>query len=432
MFLDLKYRPVKFHEVVGNHGPTSVLLKRSQTNSLRDRSILLGGPKGCGKTTLARIIARAVSCISLKDGEPCNECFSCKNIFSENSVSVFEFDAAAHGTVDNIRTIVDGLEYSNIDGNQTVLILDEAHRLSPASQDALLKPIEDRKLLAIFCTTEPNKIRLAIRDRLDEYSIRPPTVGDCFSMLKRICENEKIKYDDNSLFDIVSGCECSPRSCINALQSIIFMDELSSSSVSKYFKYDSVKILCQSLSTLKHDKKSFFNQIDDVLNSESPVWIRDTIIKIISTSIRQTFSASTNSRYSFNIDKSEIGFWTSVANSLSCIDKLSSYDIELALIGIPFNKIEPIPNIQEVKTDFIKPTKKQNDLTKLNTSSQSIEIDGVIFDANEKLTSFDHKINPGRGAPTNEKTENRVEFEKTKIPMSDQEFSREFTERFSK
>ena len=439
--LDLKYRPQNYSEVIGNAGPVSILQKRSDSGVLLKRSILLGGPKGCGKTSLARIIARSCICHHKVEGNPCNVCGDCLDIINENSTSVFEFDAAAHGTVDRIRTIVDNLDYANFDGNPTILILDEAHRLSTASQDALLKSMEDRRIFCILCTTEPNKIRAAVRDRVDEYPIRPATHDDLVGLLRRICETEGVIYSIEALSEIVSNSDRSPRSSINVLQSIMFTDDVSVPSVHKYYRYDSLKIIRDSLSLLM-DKTSYcLQEITPVFESESSIWIRDSMVKVISQSVRKTLGIPVILNIpTFSFGQSDVGFWTNISKSLGVIDKPTIYDIEAILLSAvrPLNAqvVYVNPSVKESPQVIDKPASvtlpsapKPKEILK---PGKKIEINGVTFSAEESLTSIDDKIGPSRGPVGPESSNAPVEFETDKIPMSVQEFSRVFTEKLTK
>ena len=441
--LDLKYRPMNFSQVLGNQGPVTVLLKRSVQNDLRNRSILLGGPKGCGKTTLARIIARAIICVNKQNGEPCNECAQCLSVTHENSVSVYEFDAATHGTVENIRNIVDNLDYENIDGNQTILILDEAHRLSPASQDAILKVMEDRRLLVIMCTTEPSKIRPAVRDRLEEYSIKPSESIDIIKRLESICTKEGIAYDLESLDYIVKNAKNSPRQSINTLQSIAFLGAVDSQSTRSYLRLDIVDIVCSALNILSENLSYCLRELSPVIDSESPSWVRDTIVKVISLSIRSSLGMP-SSGPNIIVKSEEIPMWASLAKSIGSIEKPTAYDIEMCIISnfkpspdVKFEFKNTSPTVKHLVTPFHDSKtsiswafEKKNQVKEELKPNRDIEISGVIFSSDENLTSVDSKMGSGRGVTKVEQFSALVEFDRDRIPISEQEFSRGFIEKY--
>jgi len=454
--LDLKYRPLKFADVIGNVGPVTVLKRRSNDGTLLQRSILLGGPKGCGKTTLARIISRACICKNKDEGEPCNECYDCRSIMDGSSSSVFEFDAAAHGTVDNIRNIVDNLDYVNFDGNPTILTLDEAHRLSPASQDAMLKSMEDRSLFAILCTTEPNKIRSAVRDRVDEYSIRQPDKDSLVSHLSTICDKEGILYEDKAISIIVDFNDNSPRSSINAITSLSYIGGLSEKSVGEYYKFSSIDVLKRGLSYLAENPSFAIGEIYEVLDKEPASWVKDTILKLINNSIRHAHSIKTNFSYFF-IQKSDIVKYVGISNVLSNILKPTNVDIELALLSVLSKTRESAPvehrshsnsvhkssfDQSVPHTESIKPEAElrsvlvRSDLTRYaefsSTKSRILEVDGVKFTSEESLTSVDMKMGPGRKPDIMKEETILSDIDNSKVPISDQEFSRVFTEKFSR
>jgi len=169
---DTKYRPLRFSEVLGQEGPVQVLQSRLRQGTALDTSYIFSGGHGQGKTSLARILARALICQDLQDAEPCNQCDNCKAILNESSPAFVEMDAASRGTVDNMRGIVDNLAFIVVGAPIRIYLFDEAHRMSKDAQDVLLKPLEDKRMIGIFCTTEPEKLREAIKSRCETHPIR--------------------------------------------------------------------------------------------------------------------------------------------------------------------------------------------------------------------------------------------------------------------
>lgn len=436
--LDLKYRPLTFGSVIGNQGPVLVLKRRSADRSLSKRSVMLGGPKGCGKTTIARIISRAVSCNEATDGEPCNKCDLCISVIKGTSLSHREFDAATSGTIENIRSIIDGIDYQNFDGSETVITIDEAHRLSLPAQDALLKAMEERLLFIILCTTEPSKIRPALRDRVDEYTIRPPSVVDLVNYLTEICKKEDISYDQSAIKLVVDYSERSPRTCLNEINSICYQGTLTEEFVKKYFRYEVKQSIANALLLITENISFTLVELSSVLERESPIYVRDSMVAIISNSIRAAFGVPVRENIPLvNITRAQIPAWQNMGRSLTQLEKPSIYDLEMIIMSF-VKQEEPMTNHipttvkreeRSAEIPSIKLPRPQEvvAVTKL-APAKALEIDGVKFSSDESLTSVDSKITSGR-SPSAELNRPVVEWDRHKIPMSEQEFAHEFAQR---
>jgi DNA polymerase III subunit gamma/tau len=196
-----------------------ILKSRLRAGTALDTSYIFSGGHGQGKTTLARILARAMLCENLdkSDPEPCNECDSCKAFLEENCSAYVELDAASKGTIDNIRAIVDDLAFMVLGGSKRIYLFDETHRMSRDSQDVLLKPIEEKKMIGIFCTTEPEKIRGTIRSRCEEHSIRKIAREDILVRMKMILNTEGVEFTDDAVFTVIDYCDGHVRDVINKL-----------------------------------------------------------------------------------------------------------------------------------------------------------------------------------------------------------------------
>jgi DNA polymerase III subunit gamma/tau len=400
--------------------------------------VLLGGPKGCGKTTIARIISRAVSCGEIVDGEPCNACELCISVIQGTSLSHREFDAATSGTIENIRSIIEGIEYQNFDGSETVIIIDEAHRLSLPAQDALLKAMEERLLFIVLCTTEPSKIRPALRDRVDEYAIRPPSAKDLEIYLTEICTKENISYEQNAIRLVVESSERSPRTCLNEINSICYQGTLTEEFVKKYYRYDVKQSVANALSLITENISFTMSELSSILERESPIHVRDLMVAIISNSIRASFEVPIRENIPLvNITRAQIPAWQNMGRSLTQIEKPSVYDLEIVIMS--FVKQDesvsyiPITVRKEEKTTEthtpIKLPKSQETIPVSKVApAKVLEIDGVKFSSEESLTSVDSKITGGRG-PSAELNRPVVEWDRHKIPMSEQEFAHEFIQR---
>ncbi|HPF70509.1 MAG TPA: DNA polymerase III subunit gamma/tau, partial [Candidatus Krumholzibacteria bacterium] len=161
-----KYRPETFDRVVGQSHVTGTLRAALRKDKL-SHAYLFSGPRGCGKTTVARLLAKAINCRTNRDGDPCGECEACRAIAAGHYLDVLEIDAASNTGVDNIRELRDMAQYSPSEGSSRVFIIDEVHMLSKGAFNALLKILEEPPARVYFCfaTTEANKIPRTILSR---------------------------------------------------------------------------------------------------------------------------------------------------------------------------------------------------------------------------------------------------------------------------
>lgn len=196
-----KYRPQKFGEVVGQEHVVTTL-----TNSIKGNNIshayLFSGPRGSGKTTIARLFAKAINCEKPTDGfEPCNKCSSCLEIMAGNSMDLVEIDAASHTGVDDIRQLIEGVKFSPVKSKYKIFIIDECHQLSKSAANALLKTLEEPPAHAIFllATTESHKIIPTILSRCQKFDFKRLQISEILQKLESISKKEGVKFDDSVL-----------------------------------------------------------------------------------------------------------------------------------------------------------------------------------------------------------------------------------------
>lgn len=233
---DTLHRPLKFGDVLGQQGTVQLLKARLARGTALDVSYIFAGGHGQGKTTLARIHARAMLCMNLDkaDPEPCNECQNCRDMLDGQPGAYVEQDAASGGTIDNIRGIVEDLPFAVFNAPKRVYVFDEAHRMSRDAQDVLLKPLEEKKMVGIFCTTEPEKIRGPIRSRCEEYQIRKITRDDVLARMKVILSAHNVEHDDDAVLTVIDYSGGHVRDVVNRLEMIGQMGRVTVDNVREY------------------------------------------------------------------------------------------------------------------------------------------------------------------------------------------------------
>ncbi len=255
---DIKYRPKKFADVLGQEGNVRLLKARLTRGTAFDTSYLFMGGHGQGKTTLGRIHARAMLCTSLdkNDPEPCNECDSCRACLIDQSEAFSERDAASQGKIENIRNLVEKLGFAVGSAKMRIELFDEAHRIGDGAQDVLLKPLEEKKLVGMFCTTEPNKIKGTIRTRCEEYLIRKVTREEILKRAKLIADTEGVKAEEDALFTIIDSCGGHVRDIINKMEMVAQIGEISLANTREYLHLAAVTIYYDVLLSLGEPSKA--------------------------------------------------------------------------------------------------------------------------------------------------------------------------------
>lgn len=218
-----KYRPKRFTDVVGQQGVTITLRNALKSGHLA-QSFLFCGPRGVGKTTNARILAKAINCLNPSaDFEPCGECASCKAFEQNTSFNIHELDAASNNSVEDIRDLVAQVRIPPQNGKYKVYIIDEVHMLSAAAFNAFLKTLEEPPSYAIFilATTEKHKIIPTILSRCQIYEFNRITVHDTVEHLKEICKTENITADNTALHIIAQKADGALRDALSMFDRLV-------------------------------------------------------------------------------------------------------------------------------------------------------------------------------------------------------------------
>ena len=220
--LPLKYRPMTFDDVVGQEHVVTTLRHAIAAKRIANAYLFIG-PRGIGKTTLSRIFAKALNCQSPNGVEPCGKCTNCEEIAAGRSLDVTELDAASHNKVDDVKPIIESVQFKPATSRYKIYIIDECHMLSNAAWNALLKTLEEppEYVRFIFATTEGDKVLPTIVSRCQRFDLRRIQTNDIVSRLKHVCAGEGIDAEEDALLAIARGAEGGMRDALSSLDQLI-------------------------------------------------------------------------------------------------------------------------------------------------------------------------------------------------------------------
>jgi len=222
LVLARKYRPMFFEDVVGQQHVTRTLQNAIQQDRIAN-AYLFSGPRGVGKTTVARLLAKALNCEQGPTTRPCNQCSSCIDINESRSLDVFEIDGASNRGIDEVRNLREGLRYSPNPGKHRIYIIDEVHMLTNEAFNALLKTLEEppERVLFVFATTEPHKVPATILSRCQRFDFKRITNKKIIEQLSDICSKEDVSIDAESLRLIATKADGGMRDAESLLDQVI-------------------------------------------------------------------------------------------------------------------------------------------------------------------------------------------------------------------
>ncbi len=220
--LPLKYRPMTFDDVVGQEHVVKTLRHAIEANRVANAYLFIGS-RGIGKTTMSRIFAKALNCQTPNGVEPCGACVNCTEIAAGRSLDVVELDAASHNKVEDVKPIIESVQFAPTASKYKIFIVDECHMLTNAAWNAMLKTLEEPPpwVRFVFATTEGDKVLSTIVSRCQRFDLRRIQTNDIVSRLRQICEKENIAAEEDALLAIARGAEGGMRDALSSLDQLI-------------------------------------------------------------------------------------------------------------------------------------------------------------------------------------------------------------------
>lgn len=312
MAWDTQYRPAGYEAVVGQESHAAILREIVSAGAGFEQSYVFSGPFGSGKTTMGRILARALLCDDPQRGNPCDACLSCRNILrSGSSESFVEVDAATNSGKEDIRGIVESLQYATFSGTRRIYLFDEAHQLSKGALDALLKVMEDcipgtedKWLICIFCTTAPESMSATIFDRCaPSFTIKKCTPEQVADRLAYICDEESVVYDRATLELIAAVKKCHFRGAIKAMETVAKFGSVDRTNTARVLNLGAFDAYLAILEQIGQDEAACQVAVDGLLRSTSPASVYHALTDLFMVAYRAVLGAGSIPLY---LDKTRV------------------------------------------------------------------------------------------------------------------------------
>lgn len=405
-----KYRPDTFDKVYGQKHITDILKNQIETKNI-SHAYIFSGSRGTGKTSCAKIFARAINCLDLQDGNPCNKCENCLSSLEESTLDIVEMDAASNRRIDDIRELRDKVIYPPTKLKYKVYIIDEAHMITNEGFNALLKIMEEppKHLVFILATTEIDKIPQTILSRCQRYEFKMINAKDISDNIKYILNDLNRKMDDDAIELIANKADGAMRDALSILDQVLSIEKENITKqdindilgivdnkgifklVNSIIKKDAAEVL-NNLYTISHNKP-VENVMDELLNHFRNLLLSKNGLE----NIRQN-----NTQYNDDYNsQSELITNRQIVESMSIIiehqKKLKQADNQKALLEILVMRL----------IDYIDYDDLIARVNTLEDKLNNIEQNGIKINSTQKLVEFDEKID--KNIETSQKSSEKVE-----------------------
>ena len=405
LVLARKYRPNIFKDVIGQEHITKTLINAFKKGRL-SHAYLFSGPRGVGKTSTARILAKSFNCKNNQNGEPCNECVNCEEITNGSNLDVLEIDGASNRGVDEIRNLREVVKYTPITSNFKIIIIDEIHMLTQIAFNALLKTLEEppKHVKFIFATTEPNKILQTIISRCQRYDFKRIGINDIEKTLENIAIKEKVEVEKSVYSLIANLADGSMRDCLSVFDQLIaFSDnKITNSLAIQMLGVIPIDLFFKITDTfLSKNKNDMLLIINDIFNqgfklNELLSGLNNHILNLLTSKLdnyKQILNLPDESknRYFENSKK-----WEYV-DLLKISDKITKMEINFKIVNNPkifieLNLLKIIDSNEKIVTSNIT-NQIDNSNEDISSTIESFEKSKTIHNKNSSLSDLDVNTN---------------------------------------
>ncbi len=301
MALYRKYRPQTFDEVVGQEAVVSILKKALDSGNI-SHAYLFAGPRGTGKTSIARILAKGLNCEKGITSQPCGKCYMCRAITEGRAVDVIEIDAASNRGIDDIREIRERVKHPPLEGRYKVYIIDEVHMLTREAFNALLKTLEEPPDYVVFvlATTDPHKLPETILSRVQRFNFHKLSIDDSVLLLQRVCKGEGFSCDKEALILIARHSDGAMRDALNLLEQVALVGDgkVTLEAVKKVIGGVSAERVYEFFSAMLTGKpKDMFDVLESVLDEGTdPVIFHRALFEYIGYALDYAIDPSTSDK----------------------------------------------------------------------------------------------------------------------------------------